>query len=271
MNTIDYRDSILPDINNDSLLALAVVELNITELCNRTCSFCPRHDAALYPNRNLNMTIETASILKQQLDLFKFNGYVSLCAYSEPTLNPIFLDIVKVLSDYSFEVITNGDTILKNKITIEEMKEAGVDKILVTDYDRNPIWKDYIKRYPDLIVRDHYDDGTDKFEELNFNNRGGTLWKLKESLKRPCYIPSYKVIIDWNGDVVLCAHNWINKKIFGNIHNESISKIWMSKEFTLFRMKLINGDRSASPCNNCSVNGNLLGKKYADAWTLKYK
>jgi radical SAM protein with 4Fe4S-binding SPASM domain len=275
MHSIDFRIKKYPEYNknkeNDLLLGLACVELNITELCNRTCSFCPRHDPKLYPNRNLNMSFETANIIKEQLDLLKFDGYISLSAYSEPTLHPKFLDIVKILSEYSLEVVTNGDTILKSKITIDKITEAGINKLLITDYDRNPIWKDYIKKYPELIVRDHYDDGSDRYEELNFSNRGGTLWQLKESLNRPCYIPSYKVIIDWNGDVVLCSHNWINKKIFGNIHKETISKIWMGEEFTSFRMKLISGDRSESPCNNCSVNGDSLGKKYADLWKSKYK
>ena len=30
------------------------VDINITELCNRKCVFCPRVDENLYPNLNLN-------------------------------------------------------------------------------------------------------------------------------------------------------------------------------------------------------------------------
>jgi 2-iminoacetate synthase ThiH len=33
----------------DSILT---VEINTTELCNRTCVFCPRNDPEVYPNRN---------------------------------------------------------------------------------------------------------------------------------------------------------------------------------------------------------------------------
>ena len=40
------------------------IEINITELCNRMCSFCPR--AHGYPNLNLNMSVETAVQIKNQ-------------------------------------------------------------------------------------------------------------------------------------------------------------------------------------------------------------
>ena len=44
------------------------VELNVNELCNRTCIFCPRHDTKLYPNQNLHMEIDLAKELALQLE-----------------------------------------------------------------------------------------------------------------------------------------------------------------------------------------------------------
>jgi MoaA/NifB/PqqE/SkfB family radical SAM enzyme len=256
--------------DNNKLFGLVAIELNITELCNRVCSFCPRHDPKLYPNRNLNMSFDTVNILLSQLKNASFGGYIGLCGYGEPTLHPQFLDIAKLLSGYKLEVITNGDSILKNKLSIDEIYNAGVDKLLISDYDRNPIWEDYTKKYPDLIVRDRYDDGSDVYEEYDFNNRGGTLWELNKSNNSPCYLPSYKTIIDWNGDLVLCCNNWINKKVFGNIHSSSISDIWMSDELTHYRKELLKGNRhSLIPCNNCNVKGTLLGKEQAQLWIEK--
>lgn len=261
-----WKDTTLPDTNNASLLGLGIIELNATELCNRTCSFCPRHDPKIYPNRNLNMSLNTIKVLRHQLDSLDFNGYIGFCGMGEPTLNPLLMELAKEISHYTLEITTNGDTILKNKITIDNLKDVGFDRIVITDYDRNSKWEDYILKYPDLVVRDHYDDGTDKFKELNFSNRAGSLWDINEPIMKPCYIPFYKIMIDWNGDVILCSHNWINKKIFGNIHRTPIDQIWMSNDFMEYRKKLFNGDRSESPCNKCDVKGNFLGEKYMKEW-----
>ena len=40
----------------DPLNSILTVEVNTTELCNRNCIFCPRHDPKVFPNRNLHMT-----------------------------------------------------------------------------------------------------------------------------------------------------------------------------------------------------------------------
>ena len=46
--------------STNPLDAILTIELNTTELCNRKCVFCPRHDSSVYPNRNLNMSVDTA-------------------------------------------------------------------------------------------------------------------------------------------------------------------------------------------------------------------
>ena len=64
-----YRNDRLKkmDLTNPKLLGLAAIEINPTELCNRKCSFCPRHDSNLYPNRNLHIEINTIQNLNTQL------------------------------------------------------------------------------------------------------------------------------------------------------------------------------------------------------------
>tara|TARA_R110000822_G_scaffold156868_2_gene296611 strand:- start:1227 stop:2060 length:834 start_codon:yes stop_codon:yes gene_type:complete len=260
----------VPTNVNPLLLGLTYVEINPTELCNRTCSFCPRHDPNIWPNQNLNMSTDQAILLKQQLDWAGYGGTVSFSGYGEPTLNPNFLDLCEVFVDYPVELITNGDNILKGKIAVQDLLDAGVTDIVVSDYDRNPIWKSYTDKYSQMTVRDHYDDGSDKYEEYNFTNRGGLLGRIEQPLSSACFIPSYKVLIDWNGDVILCSQNWLIKKIMGNINSNALHEIWMGKEFTDIRLSLINGKRNEVPsCANCNVKGNIFGKQQADLWVMK--
>ena len=214
------------------------------------------------------MTIDTAMVLKHQLDQSKFEGYVSFSGYGEPTLNPNFLKICKVFADYPIEIITNGDNILKGKISVDELLTAGAHEILVSDYDRNPDWKIFTDKYSQMIVRDHYDDGSNKYEEYNFNNRGGKMWDIEHPVKRACFIPSYKVAIDWNGDVILCSQNWLVKKVMGNIHSNTLTEVWMGEEFTTIRKSLIQGHRRHVPsCRNCDVKGDVFGKQQSMLWT----
>ena len=58
--------------SNNPLSSILTIELNTTELCNRTCVFCPRHDSEVYPNRNLHMSVEDAEVIAKNLSNFKF-------------------------------------------------------------------------------------------------------------------------------------------------------------------------------------------------------
>ena len=52
---------------DDPIASILTVEVNTTELCNRTCVFCPRHYPKVYPNRNLHMTVKGAEAIKHKL------------------------------------------------------------------------------------------------------------------------------------------------------------------------------------------------------------
>jgi radical SAM protein with 4Fe4S-binding SPASM domain len=260
---LEFRRASFGNINNTKLLGLAAVEINLTELCNRTCSFCPRHDPKLYQNLNTHIALETVQTLVSQLQANSFTGYIILSGFSEPTLHPNILQIINILSVFTVEMITNGDTILSNKYSIFNFFNAGLTRLIINDYDNNPNIQKLAAT--NIHIRDNYDNGQDNFETYGFNNRGGLLWS--ETRINPCYIPAYRAIIDSNGDVLLCYNDWKKSKRFGNILKQDLNYIWMSDEFTAIRKQLILGNRNVSDsCKNCSVVGTLMGKQYADLW-----
>ena len=81
-----------------------------------------------------------------------------------------------------------------------------------------------------------------------------------------CTYPSYTFFIDYNGDVLMCSHDWGKKMIMGNVKNNTIKEIWTSKKFDFARKKLINAERNFSPCDVCDVKGTLIGNKHAEQW-----
>ena len=48
---------------------------------------------------------------------------------------------------------------------------------------------------------------------------------LEKKLNTACYYPSYTFFLDYNGDVLMCPHDWGKKRILGNLKKESFLKI----------------------------------------------
>lgn len=263
------------DITNPKLLGLSTVEINPTELCNRTCSFCPRSNPEVYPNQNLNMTVETATAISKQLLDANFSGDIHITGFGEPTLNPNILDIIKAFSKNFFtEMITNGDRLLSGKLTHIELSQYGLNSLIVDCYDGPEQTKsinELLKSFDGQVrIRNHYDTGESKlFDLYNYNNRGGAITTREfKTIKRQCYMPMYKAFIDWNGDVLLCCNDWgRNQKSFGNIHNDTFDNIWMNKMFTKVRKTLLNGERYLLPaCEGCDTDGCKGGSDSAVLW-----
>ena len=77
--------------------------------------------------------------------------------------------------------------------------------------------------------------------------------------------------LDYNGDVLMCPHDWGKKRILGNLSKDTFLKIWTSKFAKNTRKRLSESDRNFSPCNVCDVKGTLIGKKHAVAWKDHFK
>ena len=106
---------------------------------------------------------------------------------------------------------------------------------------------------------------------LNINNRGGSITWLgldEDSVDKlagqPCHYPFYKMFIDWDGEVIFCANDWQKERKVGNLAKQRLKDVWLGKDLNTIRKRLIKGDRSESPCNKCTVNGQLFGKPSFD-------
>ena len=78
---------------NSALNSLVVIEINLTELCNRKCVFCPRVDPEIFPNRNLHMSLELSEKIASNLKKINYQGRLSFSGFGEPFLTKNFLII----------------------------------------------------------------------------------------------------------------------------------------------------------------------------------
>ena len=100
------------------------------------------------------------------------------------------------------------------------------------------------------------------------------LYKLKLNsilvLKHKCFYTHYRLMIDHDGNVLLCSHDWTKKVSLGDLNKKSIYQIWTSKKIKKYRLALGKGNREFKPCNNCNVLGTLQGRKHYQAWNKYY-
>jgi len=242
--------------------ALKTVELNVTELCNRTCSFCPRSDRDLYPNQNLHMSLDTVKKAANDLSTFNYSNRVSIVGFGEPTLYKELPTAIGIIRDKLpnlqwLEVNTNGDNL--SRYLVESLSMNGCNQLTISMYDHDVSEKIHemcIGININLTFKHCYKE---KFE-LKLVNRTEIATKNRElNLRGQCYIPFYKMFIDHNGDVLLCNNDWGRDGKLGNIHEKSIRDVWLTS-FQNIRNKLIAGDRSERPCKFCNVNGMIFGE-----------
>ena len=103
------------------------IDLNVTELCNRRCVFCPRVNDDLYPNQPLHISDATIQSFVKGLDEIGFRGVVVLSGYGEPLLHPDLPGVVRQLasSKWRGEVVTKSD-----KLSVDSQRRgfcAGLD------------------------------------------------------------------------------------------------------------------------------------------------
>ena len=268
----------IPKINDVKIYngfpLFSFVELNVNELCNRTCVFCPRVDPKTYPNQNLHMDIELTSEISKQLLEVSFDGIVNISGTGEATLTKHLPLIVKKFGDKKIhiEIVTNGD-FLKPKL-VSDLYSSGLKQLVISMYD-GPEQIEYFNNLFDecgidedlYTLRDRWYDEEEDYG-LIYTNRAGSMGeKLLSPHERPCYYPHYAAYIDWNGDVLLCCQDMYNRTVkFGNVLEKKLVDIWVDKKLNDFRKKLVKGERTISPCNNCTANGMVFGENHSKLW-----
>ncbi len=254
------------------------IELSLIDVCNRTCSFCPKSDPKVAPNTYQKMNMTLINKLTKELKDLNYKGSVVLCGYGEPMLHKEVYQICNKLAEASFvEVVTNGDTLKAS--TIKKLYNSNVNKLLISLYDGPEQVTKFKKMQKDSGVPDNFVIlrerwlGPDEDYGLKLTNRTGTINIGNQENNNTftfCNYPSYSVLIDWNGDVFLCPQDWQRRITTGNVMQSELFDIWTGSAISKYRKNLLEGKRCNSPCSECNAEGTVLGKSHAEAWSKIY-
>ena len=266
-------------IEHNGILLPLPTEIEISEsgTCNRTCSFCPR-SASDFVDKKEFISNSLHEKLCLELKDLNYKGTIRYSGFVEPLLDINIYNLIsmvkKNLPECNVEMVTNGDPL--NPKRLNKLFESGLDKILISAYDG----KEDADKLEDLcvnanltkeqyIVRHRYYSEEQDFG-ITLSNRSGLMENaefkiesLKEPLKKPCYIPSYTFFLDYQGDVLMCPHDWGKKVILGDFKKEKLLDIWFSNKSKSIRKMLNKSNRNMEPCNVCDVEGTFMGKKNA--------
>tara|TARA_Y100001958_G_C21096317_1_gene447786 strand:+ start:36 stop:923 length:888 start_codon:yes stop_codon:yes gene_type:complete len=251
------------------------IEISESGICNRKCSFCPRSDPSFIHKKEF-IKNDLHEKLCKELHELKYMGTVRYSGFVEPLLDKNIYNLIHMVKTYvpltNIELVTNGDVL--NKKRLKKLFNAGLDKILISAYDGEKEAKNLETLCLEtnltdsqFIVRHRYFSEEKDFG-ITLSNRSGSMENaefkikaLKEPLKKACYIPTYTFFLDYQGDVLICPHDWGKKIILGNLEKNKLIDIWFSSKAMQIRKKLVNSNREFSPCNLCDVQGTFMGKK----------
>lgn len=258
----------------------SVVEVSESGTCNRRCAFCPRSDPG-FPDIKAFVEVDLIEKLSSQLAEAGFRGIFLFSGFVEPLLDRRIYDLVgrvrKNLPQSRIELVTNGDVL--NERRLRKLFGAGLDTLLISVYDGpehaerfQTMCENIGLRRDQFVVRHRYLPPEDDFG-ITLSNRAGLMENAEfaipavaEPVREPCHYPHYTFFMDYQGDVLLCPHDWGKKRVVGNMNGQDFMEIWTGPGFASARRQLANGNRCFAPCDVCDVKGGLMGSHHVRAW-----
>ncbi len=240
----------------------SIIELSLTDYCNLKCPICPHADPK-YPNNLVFMPTSVIDRIIVGLKNMRFGGLISLSGYGEPTFHPQMIEFVQKLSKICMvDIVTNGTTL--NSWMLSKLLLSGINKILVSAYSEK-VALDMTDLFKD-VSPNKYEIRPRYIKNFKVTNRGGCM--KGHGNRNPCWYLAYSMMIDYNGDVMLCPQDFSRDVRYGNVMGLDLKEIWTSHEMTKRRFELFDGRHKIRPCTKCNVVGTEQGEEHVRLWNL---
>lgn len=253
----DWKQRIENVLIQSPIDCLRIVEVNISNICNLRCPFCPQ---SINPHYEVDYAdISMLQLLADHLHSINYAGYICVAGHGEPTLHPQFLRILHMLHDFNVVVVTNG-TQFSNQ-TWSDISQLCQIKVSIHDWANR---RNYFEKFAgtNAIFRNH-----DMLNpQMNIYNRAGQMADIKNhnDIFRRCNYPFYKIMVDVDGTYLICEADWLsNSKTYSNVANTSVHD-YFCNNLSNVRKMMNNGRNNIACCAGCNIDGQMIGNKFVD-------
>lgn len=243
--------------------SLEAIILNVSDVCNRTCAFCPRSHGYHVPEGHEKfMPLEVVDELSRQVN-GKFKGAYSFSGFGEPLFHPQLEEILKKLN-----ATTGRTTIVTNGYNPERIAKLEANSIDISLYSKED--DEFFSRFQREIKSPVYLKRQYKKGNTFFNNRAGNAGPVDRSVNKCCYITFMKLTIDTNGDILQCCSDWKREHVLGNIFKDNIWDVWVDGLYEERMHMLANERGKCQLCGKCNSPGDLYGVEFKEFWEKYY-
>lgn len=243
------------------------IEIETSSYCNWKCCYCPN---SIYSREKEIMPLSLFQLILDRASEYGNIRYISLHGYNEPTIEPYFLERVKMIRDAGFKLVlyTNGSGLKKH--IIDEIVEIGVVRNVVFNFpsaDADVFFERTGARMSRQIMEYiFYAKSAGLNVGISIQGTREEQCKEEEKIKKVfpdvaitaipsfdragilknkyCNNISYKdeylsgcgfvltdIHIDVSGHLYLCLEDYHKKHSFGNVKDSSLDEILLSDDY----------------------------------------
>ncbi|MEF2145481.1 MAG: radical SAM/SPASM domain-containing protein [Desulfovibrionaceae bacterium] len=191
---------------------------------------------------NTNGALLTESMSERLVDSGLRHLWVSVQGYSEESYRTSMnLSLSRVLEN------------IDRFLDIRDRKGKKLPKISITTLHTSLVENelDYARKY--------WADRDVTFKIHKLDNRSGKdlsdLGVTKPRLRRNCDLFLKQAYVLYNGDMILCCHDWRRSVVLGNVAEQGIAAVWNSERFVRIIREYFAGEyRNCEICRTCTVS-----------------
>lgn len=271
------------------------VKIEFTRGCNLACKFCPtavlpysKDKQYLDPDLCRLIAEQVAEVLPDGRIELTMRGEPTL----NPDVLKNLEILRQVLPYMQISMFTNGVLFFKYPEMMKELIEAGVNILNIDCYNNtykrfhDLVLKSFngkgyakledfrrfsaYKRHP----RGHFlrvvnlvpDIQEGEVDVRQIHNNAGNVdpdylkslpgYKFPSlPLQKQCARPFRELVVTYDGDLVICCHDWRAECVLGNVNDSTLHDLWYGKMHHEILKSLYKKDRSGKPCNKCDYGG----------------
>jgi radical SAM protein with 4Fe4S-binding SPASM domain len=201
-------------------------------------------------NKNINVVLHTNATLINSVNSKKIiNSGLDLISFSLDVFNKETYEELRVNAHFE-ETLNNINTFLKIK-----NERFAKKPYTIIQFFKN-IQLNKFKKTSEIFFEKNKSFSPDEFRLITPHNWAGVITPIKKrpenQIYKPCRFLWFGMAIAWDGTVVTCCDDILQRNRIGNIKNENLINLWNNEKIFSIRRAIAEGRyQDVNICSNC--------------------